>query len=90
MCLAVPGKILSITDEDDALLCIARVSFGGIVKEISLAGVPEAKLGDYVIVHAGFALARLDEQEAQQVFATLRQMEQQVPTMMRKIKESSR
>jgi len=77
MCLAVPGKILSITDEDDALLCIARVSFGGIVKEISLAGVPEAKLGDYVIVHAGFALARLDEQEAQRVF-----------TMLRKIKES--
>ena len=90
MCLAVPGKILSITDEDDALLCAARVNFGGIVKEISLAGVPEAKIGDYVIVHAGFALARLDEQEAQQVFATLRQMEQQVPTMMRQIKESSR
>ena len=76
MCLAVPGRILSITDEDDALLCTARVSFGGIVKEISLAGVPETKLGDYVIVHAGFALARLDEQEAQQVFATLRKMEE--------------
>ncbi len=75
MCLAVPGKILSITDEDDALLRSARVSFGGIVKEISLAGVPEAKLGDYVIVHAGFALARLDEQEAQRVFTTLQQME---------------
>ncbi|MEQ6342023.1 MAG: HypC/HybG/HupF family hydrogenase formation chaperone [Gammaproteobacteria bacterium] len=76
MCLAIPGKILSITDEDDDLLRTARVSFGGIVKEISLAGVPEAKLGDYVIVHAGFALAQLDEQEAQQVFTTLRQMEQ--------------
>lgn len=77
MCLAVPGKILSITDEDNDLLRTARVSFGGIVKEISLAGVPEAKPGDYVIVHAGFALARLDEQEAQRVF-----------TMLRKIKES--
>lgn len=77
MCLAVPGKILSICNENDVLLHTARVSFGGVVKEISLAGVPEAKLGDYVIVHAGFALARLDEQEAQQVFATLRQMEQQ-------------
>lgn len=76
MCLAVPGKILSITDGDNALLCAARVSFGGIVKEISLAGVPEAKLGDYVIVHAGFALARLDEQEAQRVFITLRQMDE--------------
>lgn len=79
MCLAVPGKILSITDEDNDLLRTARVSFGGIVKEISLAGVPEAKLGDYVIVHAGFALARLDEQEAQQVFATLRQMKDPSP-----------
>ena len=87
MCLAVPGKILSITDEDDALLCAARVSFGGIVKEISLAGVPEAKLGDYVIVHAGFALARLDEQEAQRMFTMLQQMEQQVPTTLRQIKE---
>lgn len=76
MCLAVPGKILSITDGDNALLRAARVSFGGIVKEISLAGVPEAKLGDYVIVHAGFALARLDEQEAQRVFTTLRQMDE--------------
>lgn len=77
MCLAVPGKILSITDEDNALLRTARVSFGGIVKEISLAGVSEAKLGDYVIVHAGFALARLDEQEAQRVFTTLRQIKEQ-------------
>ncbi len=76
MCLAIPGKILSITDEDDALLRTARVSFGGIVKEISLAGVPEAKLDDHVIVHAGFALARLDEQEAQRVFTTLREMEE--------------
>ena len=79
MCLAVPGKILSICNENDVLLHVARVSFGGVVKEISLAGVPEAKLGDYVIVHAGFALARLDEQEAQQVFTTLRQMEGQLP-----------
>lgn len=77
MCLAVPGKILSIEDKDDALLRTARVSFGGVIKEVSLAGVPEATLCDYVIVHAGFALARLDEQEAQRVFATLRQMEAQ-------------
>lgn len=76
MCLAIPGKIISITDEDNALLRTARVSFGGIVKEISLAGVPEAKLGDYVIVHAGFALARLDEQEAQRVFTTLRKIKE--------------
>ena len=87
MCLAVPGKILSICNENDVLLHTARVSFGGVVKEISLAGVPEAKLGDYVIVHAGFALARLDEQEAQRVFTMLQQMEQQVPTTLRQIKE---
>ncbi len=59
MCLAVPGKIVSITGED-ALTRTGKVDFGGILKEVSLAYVPEAKLGDYVIVHVGFALSRLD------------------------------
>ena len=53
-----------------------KVDFGGILKEVSLAYVPEAQLGDYVIVHVGFALSRLDEAEAQQVFEYLRQMEE--------------
>lgn len=74
MCLAVPGKILSIHGED--LFRTGRVSFGGLVKEVSLAYVPEACMGDYVIVHAGFALSRLDEAEAMRVFACLDEMEQ--------------
>lgn len=73
MCLGVPGKILSI--EANALgIAMGKVSFGGVAKEVCLAYVPEAQVGDYVIVHAGFALNRLDEQEAQEVFALLREM----------------
>lgn len=74
MCLAVPGKILSITGED-ALTRTAKVSFGGVIKEVSLACVPEAKVGDYVIVHVGFALSIVDEHEAQRVFETFDLME---------------
>jgi hydrogenase expression/formation protein HypC len=72
MCLAVPGKILSIQGEDFART--ARVSFGGIVKQVSLAYVPEAKVGDYAIVHVGFALSLLDEEEALRTFEYLKQM----------------
>lgn len=72
MCLAVPGKILSIAGEDFART--ARVSFGGIVKEVSLAYVPEAQVGDYAIVHVGFAISLLDEQEAMRTYDYLQQM----------------
>ena len=75
MCLAVPGKLLEITD-DDPLKRSGRVSFGGIVKEVSLALVPEASVGDYVNVHVGFALSVLDEEEAGEVFEYLRQIDQ--------------
>ncbi len=74
MCLAVPGKITSIQGEDP-LLRTGRIDFGGVFKEANLAYVPEAKIGDYVVVHVGFAISRLDEQEAQQVFEYLRQMD---------------
>ena len=74
MCLAVPGKIVSI-DGDQPLERTGRIDFGGIVKEASLAYVPEAQVGDYVIVHVGFALSRVDEAEAQKVFEYLREME---------------
>lgn len=73
MCLAIPGKILSMGGED-ALTRTGRVNFGGIVKEVSLAYVPEAEIGDYVIVHVGFAISRLDEAEAARVFEYLAQM----------------
>ncbi len=75
MCLAVPGKILSIAG-DDPLTRSGKVSFGGITKEVSLAYVPEAKPGDYVIVHVGFALSIVDEVEANQVFEYLRRMDE--------------
>jgi hydrogenase expression/formation protein HypC len=73
MCLAVPGKILSVAG-DDPVERTGRVSFGGIIKEVSLAYTPEAVPGNYVIVHVGFALNILDEAEANQVFDYLRQM----------------
>ena len=74
MCLAIPGKIESISG-DDPLTRMGKVNFGGILKDASLAYVPEAKVGDYVIVHVGFALSRLDETEAHKVFEYLKQME---------------
>jgi hydrogenase expression/formation protein HypC len=73
MCLAVPGKLISISG-DEPLERMGRVSFGGIVKEVSLAYVPEARVGDYVIVHVGFALSVVDETEAARVFTYLEQM----------------
>jgi hydrogenase expression/formation protein HypC len=73
MCLAVPGRILTISG-DDPLLRVARVSFGGVVREVNLAFVPEAGVGDYVLVHVGFALNRLDEEEAERVLCELREL----------------
>jgi hydrogenase expression/formation protein HypC len=70
MCLAIPGKVLTIAG-DDPLMRTARVDFGGIVKEINLAFTPEARLGDYVLVHVGFAITLIDEAEANRVFEHL-------------------
>jgi hydrogenase expression/formation protein HypC len=63
MCLAVPAKIIEVT-ETDPVKRAGRVDFGGAIREVSLAYVPEAKVGDYVVVHVGFALSVLDEEEA--------------------------
>jgi hydrogenase expression/formation protein HypC len=73
MCLAVPGRIESILD-DQPLTRTGRVSFGGIVKEVNLSCTPEASVGDYVVVHVGFAIAKVDEQEAQKTLEYLQQM----------------
>jgi hydrogenase expression/formation protein HypC len=73
MCLAVPGKILDV-DGNDPIMRTGRVDFSGIVKVINLAYVPEAQTGDYVIVHAGFAISTLDEDEANTVFDYLREI----------------
>jgi hydrogenase expression/formation protein HypC len=67
MCLAVPGQVLSIEDDQ---LRTATVSFGGVTKSVSLALVPEAGVGDYVIVHVGFAISRLDEEAARRTLET--------------------
>ncbi|MCE0483189.1 MAG: HypC/HybG/HupF family hydrogenase formation chaperone [Methylacidiphilales bacterium] len=75
MCLAIPGKILTI-DGTDPIERLARVSFGGIVKDVNLAYTPEATVGNYVIVHVGFALNTVDEAEAERVFDYLRQMDE--------------
>jgi len=71
MCLAVPGKIVSI-EGDDPMLRDGKVNFGGVVKRVNLSLVPEAKIGDYVIVHVGLALSIVDEEEAKQVFEFLK------------------
>ncbi len=75
MCLAIPGRVTSISG-DEPLTRTGKVDFGGILKDVSLAYVPEVQVGDYVIVHVGFALSRVDEAEAQQVFQYLREMEE--------------
>ncbi|MGQ4647838.1 HypC/HybG/HupF family hydrogenase formation chaperone [Lyngbya aestuarii] len=75
MCLAVPGKVISIAGDDDPLMRSGRVSFGGVIKEVSLAYVPEVQIGDYVIVHVGFALNKLDEEEAERTLADLQQLQ---------------
>ena len=72
MCLAVPGKVTEIWDKDGTRM--ARVDFGGVSKEVCLEFVPELEVGDYTIVHVGFALQRLDEQSALETLALFRQL----------------
>lgn len=73
MCLGIPGQILSITGSDP-LTRTAKVGFSGVVKDVNLAYAPEAKTGDYVIVHVGFAISILNEAEAHRVLDTLREL----------------
>ena len=74
MCLAVPGKVIEILDATDPVFRSAKVDFGGIRKEINLAYTPEAEVGKYVLVHVGFAISVIDEDEARRVFEYLKQM----------------
>ena len=74
MCLAVPGRIESIERPHDDIFRSARVSFGGIIKEVNLSMVPEAAVGDFVMVHVGVAISVVDEEEARQTFEYLRQL----------------
>lgn len=80
MCLAIPGRVTTICGSDP-LMKTGQVSFGGILKEINLAYVPEVKVDDYVIVHVGFAISILNEKEAQKVFDTLSELEKGGPPL---------
>jgi hydrogenase expression/formation protein HypC len=72
MCLAIPGKVEEITT--DGLIRVGRVNFGGVVKSVCLDYVPEVEVGDYTIVHVGFALSRIDEATAEQTLADFREL----------------
>jgi len=74
MCLGIPGKLLDVYDTNG--LRMGRVQFGGIVREACLAYVPEASVGDYVVVHVGFAISRVDQEEALRTYKLLEEMGQ--------------
>ena len=72
MCLGIPGKVVAVFREHDLLM--GKVDFGGVLKRVCLEYIPDAAVGEYVLVHVGFALTRLDEAEADRVFAVLREL----------------
>jgi len=72
MCLAIPGKVEAITT--DGMMRVGRVNFGGVVKKVCLDFVPELEVGDYTIVHVGFALSKIDEETAEKTLADFRTM----------------
>ena len=76
MCLAVPGRIVEISDPGDIAFRVGKVDFGGIRKEINLAYTPEAEVGKYVLVHVGFAISRVDEEEAHRTYEALKELDQ--------------
>jgi hydrogenase expression/formation protein HypC len=80
MCLAVPGKIVSIDEESQ--LRMGKVDFGGAIRDICIAWLPEAKVGDYVLAHVGTALTLLDEEEAQSTLEALRELSELYPEEM--------
>ena len=74
MCLGVPGKLVEVDRQGDPPT--GKVEFGGIVKDVCLAFTPEAEVGQYVLVHVGFALSQIDEAEAEEVFSYLQQIDE--------------
>ena len=77
MCLGIPGKIVELYEQND--LPMGKVEFGGILKEVCLAYTPEAQVGDYVLVHVGFAISRIDEAEAQETLDLLNELAESLP-----------
>ena len=76
MCLSIPGKLIAITSQLDETFRVGKVSFDGIIKEVSLTLVPEANIGDYVLVHVGAAISTIDEDEAKKTFDLLKQLDE--------------
>lgn len=76
MCLSIPGKLIEITSQLDEVFRVGKVSFDGILKEVSLTLVPEANVGDYVLVHVGAAISMIDEEEAKKTFDLLKQLDE--------------
>jgi len=74
MCLGIPGKLIEVYQQDD--LPMGKVEFGGIAKEVCLAYEPDAEVGEYVLVHVGFAISRIDEAEAEEIFSYLEELGQ--------------
>ena len=74
MCLAIPGKVVEIFSNEG--MHMARVQFGGVTREACLNYVPETMVGEYVLVHVGFAISRVDEEEAQRTYAALAELDQ--------------
>ena len=74
MCLAIPGKIISLDDTSDKVFRHGKVSFGGIARDVNLSMVPDAAIGDYVLVHVGVAISEIDEEEAKKTFEYLNKM----------------
>jgi hydrogenase expression/formation protein HypC len=74
MCLSIPGKLTTISEELDETFRIGKVSFGGILRDVNLSMVPQAKVGDYVLVHVGVAIGMVDEDEAQKTFEYIRKI----------------
>ncbi len=79
MCLAIPGKIITINGTEEAIFRSGEISFDGVIREVNLAAVPEARVGDYVLIHVGMAIAVVDEEEAEKSLALFRQMEDESP-----------
>ncbi len=75
MCLAIPGKVLEIQQDAEGVR-VGKTNFGGIVKQVCLEYTPEVQCGDYVLVHVGFALSKVDEAEAERTYQALKEMEQ--------------
>lgn len=76
MCLSIPGKLIEVTSQLDEVFRVGKVSFDGIIKEVSLTLVPEANVGDYVLVHVGAAISTIDEEEAKKTFDLLMQLDE--------------